>query len=611
MTFTEPDTGCEYTNGTAATDVYSNGSNGVIAAMKSALQSPHIPRWEQERTEMTNLFPAFDNNKPDTFRSEMDSALSKLERLRPEDEDSPVFLGGKTPFRPRDDLVGAEMQSDGVPLESVMTDLVGLFEGLNNPANPQFNYNIICHPTKASIVAATLANYISPNFISGHSAWNTTNAETECAAKIGNLVQGWENGQSGGFFTYGGAGCYLYGLKYALNSVYKQFDIRKTGVIPGGKIICSRNGHHANEISTEWLGMGSDNIVLVDTDPETCEMDMGHLERLLQGFQKEGCPVVSIVCTMCTTDEMAIDPVDEVAALIEKYPNPEGYGRTHIYCDSVAGWVFLMFKDYDFDANELQFSSKVNETLRIATAKIALLRHADSFALDFHKTGFCNYTTSMCMVKDMQNFEHVMSRGTSHIIHKRTVYNPGQYTLEVSRSAAPALSAWANLKLFGTRGYQTLIGGVVEHGAYLSSLLEKEDSIVFCSKNGSGLNTAVRIYEEGVNAREQFDRELTDGSPEMRATLKKNNDLQNQIANRIWEHSRNGTKVAGDHVMLINFSACFSRTKYFHDDIEEGDGITYALKVFPFNINVTRKHMDRVVVCLKAVRDEVLAEMNS
>ena len=71
--------------------------------------------------------------------------------------------------------------------------------------------------------------------------------------------------------------------------------------------------------STDWTGLGMDNIVRVRTDVDSNAMDVSHLETLLKDVHARGVPVASVVCTMGTTDANAFDPADEVRALLDRY----------------------------------------------------------------------------------------------------------------------------------------------------------------------------------------------------------------------------------------------------------------------------------------------------
>ncbi|MDA1378605.1 pyridoxal-dependent decarboxylase [Plesiomonas shigelloides subsp. oncorhynchi] len=123
---------------------------------------------------------------------------------------------------------------------------------------------------------------------------------------LGNLI-GWNPLHTGCVYTYGGSGCWTYHVKYALTRVLP--DSRHTGIRTDAKVICSQQAHYTMLNSTDWMGLGMDNIITVRTDPETNAMDLAHLEEILKQLQAEKTPVASVVCTMGTTDANAFDPV--------------------------------------------------------------------------------------------------------------------------------------------------------------------------------------------------------------------------------------------------------------------------------------------------------------
>ena len=91
---------------------------------------------------------------------------------------------------------------------------------------------------------------------------------------------------------------------------------------------------------------------------------MTYIESKLKQAHEKGVPVIVGVCTMGTTDSMVFD---QVHALIQKYPNPEGFECPHIYCDTVARWAFLPFNQYDFEKNPKDSSPDVVSLLVVFT----------------------------------------------------------------------------------------------------------------------------------------------------------------------------------------------------------------------------------------------------
>lgn len=121
-------------------------------------------------------------------------------------------------------------------------------------------------------------------------------------------------------YTYGGSGCWLYGLKYAITRVLP--GSRDKGVRTDGKVLVSAQAHYCRENATDWTGLGMDNVVVIPTDPNNNQMDLNALEAKLKEFTSAGIPVIEVVCTMGTTDASVFDPIADVRTLMDKYPNP-------------------------------------------------------------------------------------------------------------------------------------------------------------------------------------------------------------------------------------------------------------------------------------------------
>ena len=88
---------------------------------------------------------------------------------------------------------------------------------------------------------------------------------------------------------------------------------------------------------------------------------------------------------MGTTDAFGLDDIAAIVALrdelIAEFELPY---RIHVHADAVAGWPWSVFNDYDFTANPLAFSTKLNSALQKIRTNIQHLHLADSIGIDFH-----------------------------------------------------------------------------------------------------------------------------------------------------------------------------------------------------------------------------------
>lgn len=558
------------------------------------------PTWAKYRTAMAREFPSPFRGGEDQLALQIGKFVEKLDALRPE-KGGPAYLGDKSALAyTYPEVKNVEIQQEMGDLDAVLDDVVELFQGAPNWGSPLTMCNVNPQSNTAALIASMLSQVFAANILDGEYAWNVARAELETAGMIGNLF-GWKPLNTGAIYTYGGGGCFTYGVKYGLTRVLP--DSRQHGVRTDAKVICSQQAHYVQQNATDWTGLGMDNIVHVRTDAATNQMDVVHLEAILQDLTARRIPVATVICTMGTTDANAFDPIAKVRALLDRYPNPAGFGRAVLYADAVCGWSWAYFKDYDFDRNPLEFSARVLPLLQRNGQAMRELCHADAVGLDFHKVGWAPYVSSCFVYQNAAEFESIHRRGEDAYLQARTPYNPMYYTLEVSRTASGSLAGWATLKYFGVVGMQAILGGILEAKCDLYDLLAAQADMVCVNPHDSGLVTLFRVYPRGVDAAVQFERELRD--PALRADLIKHNQLTRAVGDKLFEWFRGGKKIDGQYTPHVSFSTGF-RTASYNPDGSDAEAVVYALKSFPMNVFVTREVMQWLLRCVHEARDEVL-----
>lgn len=573
----------------------SSWSNGQV--------TENAPKWAKYRQLMTSEFPSPFRGADDPLAQSILKAIEKIDNLRPE-KGGPAYLGNSSQLTyDYPNVKAASIEAEPQALEAVMDDTINLFQGMPNVASPLTMANVWPQPNTASIIASIFPLIFMPNIIEGEYSWNVHKAELESAGMIANLF-GWEPTKAGCIYTYGGSGCWLYGLKYALTRVLP--DSRNKGIRTDAKVLCSAQSHYCRENETDWTGLGMDNIVLIPTDDTTNQMSLTALEEKLKEFQSEGIPVASIICTMGTTDASVFDPIAEVRQLMDKYPNPQGYGQTLLYADAVAGWSWIMFDQYDFENNPLEFSPEVMKIAKKNMEIIKGIHYADAIGVDFHKFGWSPYVSSCFVYKDAAEFENIMRRGSYAYLQEVTPYNPMYYTLEVSRSAAGSLAGWATMKYLGVKGFQAILGGILEVRYYLQTLIDQHPQMVMADADDDGFITLFRIYPEGVDADSQFNKELTDKN--YRGDLIKYNQFTQAIGEKLFDWYLSGKQINGKYTPHMAYSTGFRNADY-NPAGTDPEAVVYALKCYPMNVFVTPDIMNHVMDCVVAARDEVLQTM--
>lgn len=133
-------------------------------------------------------------------------------------------------------------------------------------------------------------------------------------------------------------------------------------------ILCSRAAHFSIRRAAIMLGIGTDNIVAIDTD-ESFRMRVDHLAETLRQQQN----VICVVASAGTTNTGAIDPLEEIAGLCQQHD-------VWLHVDAAYGGGGLM-----------------SESLR---PRYRGIEQADSVVLDLHKWFYQSLGGSLVLYRD-------------------------------------------------------------------------------------------------------------------------------------------------------------------------------------------------------------------
>jgi glutamate/tyrosine decarboxylase-like PLP-dependent enzyme len=367
-----------------------------------------------------------------------------------------------------------------------------------------------------------------------------------------------------------------------------------TGVRRDDKVLASGASHYARLNVAGWLGLGSDNLITIPSTARN-EISLTHLEATLRDLYQRDETVAAIILTLGTTDAFGIDDLAAVAALrdrlVAEYRRPFA---PHLHADAVIGWPWLVFQDYDFALNPLGFHARTLRALQDSLDRIRPLYLADSLGMDFHKTGYAPYVSSLFLARRRADLA-LLSRDPAEMpyLYQFGRYHPGLFTLECSRSGAGALAALANLKLLGKQGYRVMLGHSVEMAELLRERLEALPCARVLNDYNYGPVTLFRLYPEGVDPAAAYPRELTD--PGYRAELERHNAYNRRIFD--WTHAQ---ALRGEGV-LLSWTDAYRTTA-------DGAGRIAALKSFVMSPWTDRPAMDTVVRQVLEARRQIEAD---
>ena len=469
------------------------------------------------------------------------------------------------------------VERTGLSLEEVSSELVSYLDGLNIWGHPRTQINICPPPTVASLVAQVVAGLASPNLVWDEVSQRFAVAEVEVAAMVSELV-GYDPQASAGIFTFGGMGCTLYasriGLEKALPGSLKE------GIRQDAAILASSSGHYCKLTVAGWLGLGHKNVYSIPTDGRN-QILLDQLEQKAREILSGGGRIACLIATVGSTDSFALDDLEGILDLRDRLVAEFSLDyRPHVHADAVIGWAWSVFRGYPWEDNPLGFRPRTIRALAATVERLTGLERADSIGIDFHKTGFTPYVSSMLLVKNSDDLRRLgRSYEEMPYLFQTGEYHPGLFTLETSRSGGGILAALANLLLFGRTGLQSLLGHLVEKAQVLRELLEARPYLTIVNRENFGPVTLFRAYPAGVDTFRVHERELSDR--DFADQLRAYNDYNRQLSSFLHHEAMSGRGV------LLGQSDCYRMTPF-------GQAVV-ALKSYIISPFVEDQHLAELV----------------
>lgn len=413
----------------------------------------------------------------------------------------------------------------GFPAMQVASQLEQFHQGQQLPGHPSLPTHITPQPTLASIAASLWPMISGPNLCSSHSGSPFTTAEQALAQRLAKQI-GWSPETCAGIFTFGGTGTILYALRIAMERCFP--GSWESGLASPVAILCSEQAHHACQRAAAWLGIGKNQVIAVQTDASAA-MRLEDLESKLRELAQKQIPVAAIVATCGTTDAFGFDPVTQIDSLRRRLQHELHWPTLpYLHADAVVGWPWIFFGQYDFDSNPLQFPAETCVALKTTVMLAQQIYFADSWGVDFHKTGFTPYTSSLLILRERKWLDPLcISADEAPYFLISEEGEPGAYTLETSRSGIGPIVAWASLWQLGITGFQVLLAHATELAESLKRQLANIPGVKVLNPATHGPAVLARITP-----------------PQSSLSPKQMDDLQNQIAADSLQKARSGSGTA-------------------------------------------------------------------
>ncbi|MBE0499870.1 MAG: putative pyridoxal-dependent aspartate 1-decarboxylase [Desulfuromonadales bacterium] len=219
----------------------------------------------------------------------------------------------------------------------------------------------------------------------------------------------------------------------------------------GLAILVSSRGHYSLGKAADLLGIGRDNLVLVETDTKN-RIEMEQLRQACRRLHDKNIRPLALVGIAGTTETGNVDPLEEMA----DYATEIG---AHFHVDAAWGGPTL-------------FSDRHRHLLKG-------IERADSVTIDAHKQLYVPMGAGMVVFKDptaLSAIEHhaayILRYGSKDL---------GSHTLEGSRSGQSML-VHAGLSIIGRKGYELLIDMGIERARKFAEMVRQHPDFQLTSE---------------------------------------------------------------------------------------------------------------------------------
>lgn len=318
------------------------------------------------------------------------------------------------------------------PIEETSTNTDGIIEFLRNNVdragiNPASGGHIGYIPG-GGIYSAALGDYLAAvmNRYAGvfYASPGAIRIENQLIDWIGDLI-GYEKG-FGGNLASGGSMANLIAISTA--RIAKKIKAKD---IENSVIYLTQQAHHCITKALKIVGLEEIQLRYIEMDSHY-RMKVEVLEELIITDKKKGLNPFMVVASAGSTDVGAIDPLDLIANISEKY-------NLWFHVDGAYGGFFLLCEE--------------------TKDKLKGINRADSVILDPHKGMFLPYGIGIVMLKNVHHLLEANSYEANYMQDTKGFqqeYSPADLSPELSRHFR-GLRMWLPLKLHGVAPFRACL----------------------------------------------------------------------------------------------------------------------------------------------------------
>ena len=243
------------------------------------------------------------------------------------------------------------------------------------------------------------------------------------------------------------------------------------------RIYCSTETHSSVDKAVKIAGLGRINLKKIGVD-DNFALNPEALEQAIVQDLSNGFTPMCVVATLGTTSSTAIDPVEKIAAICNKY-------NIWLHIDGAYAGTALLLPEFRW--------------------MIKGIEKADSFVFNPHKWMFTNFDCSAYFVKDkeplLRTFEILPEYLRTTTRGKVNDYR--DWGVQLGRRFR-ALKLWFVIRNFGVEGLQEKIRLHIGLGQYFAQLVENHPEFEILAPHPFSV-VCFRYIPEGVNDMDRID----------------------------------------------------------------------------------------------------------
>ncbi|MBI4638622.1 MAG: hypothetical protein HY727_19970 [Candidatus Rokubacteria bacterium] len=253
----------------------------------------------------------------------------------------------------------------------------------------------------------------------------------------------------------------------------------KLGEIPG-VVLAPSTTHYSVEKALDIVGLGRRRLIWVPVDA-AFRLDTSALRATLRALWRARVPVLAVIANVGTTEEGAVDPLDDVLAVCRE-TRAAGGPACWVHADAALGGYLATLRRDGSSRDRLPRPDRSDDAGAPLNAPVVraldALGEADSVTVDPHKWGLVPYGAGAILYRD-RRMAGLTAFDASYLWRGGVPEYASPFTVEGSRPGTRVLSVWAAQRVLplDRDGHGRLVATALANAQRLAALLDAAPAV--------------------------------------------------------------------------------------------------------------------------------------